>query len=70
MPAEAYWGAQTQRSKENFKIGGHLMPREVIHAFAILKKAAAYPNVQCGVLNQQKADFITKFATKFWPVSY
>ncbi|MBK6611624.1 MAG: class II fumarate hydratase [Sphingobacteriales bacterium] len=60
VPAEAYWGAQTQRSKENFKIGGHLMPREVIHAFAILKKAAAYTNVQCGVLNQQKADFIAQ----------
>ena len=40
VPSDRYWGAQTQRSKENFKIGGQKMPIEVIHAFAILKKAA------------------------------
>lgn len=44
VPADKYWGAQTQRSFENFKIGGELMPREVTHAFGILKKAAALAN--------------------------
>ena len=41
VPADRYWAAQTQRSKENFKIGGEIMPREITHAFGILKKAAA-----------------------------
>jgi fumarate hydratase class II len=50
VPADKYWGAQTQRSRENFTIGGHLMPKEVIRAFAILKKAAAQTNQQLGVL--------------------
>lgn len=44
VPADKYWAAQTQRSKENFKIGGQLMPREIIRAFAFLKKAAAITN--------------------------
>ena len=50
VPADKYWGAQTQRSKENFKIGNQKMPVEVIYAFAILKKAAAMANLECGVL--------------------
>jgi fumarate hydratase class II len=58
VPAQAYWGAQTQRSRENFQIGGHLMPREVIHAFAYLKKAAALANMELGVLPNDKADLI------------
>ncbi|MEI6122363.1 MAG: class II fumarate hydratase [Bacteroidota bacterium] len=58
VPAEKYWGAQTQRSKENFKIGGHLMPKEIIEAFAILKKAAAITNNELGVLSQDKCDLI------------
>ncbi|MCO5190709.1 MAG: lyase family protein, partial [Anaerolineae bacterium] len=41
VPDDKYWGAQTQRSLENFKIGGQTMPREIVYAFAILKKAAA-----------------------------
>ena len=41
VPADKYWGAQTQRSAENFKIGGQKMPIEIVQAFAILKKAAA-----------------------------
>ena len=41
VPADKYWGAQTQRSKENFLIGGDRMPVEIIRAFGILKKAAA-----------------------------
>lgn len=60
VPAEKYWGAQTQRSKENFTIGGQLMPKEVIKAFAILKKAAAYTNNELGVLPKDKAEIIGK----------
>ncbi len=60
VPADKYWGAQTQRSSENFKIGGHQMPIEVIRAFAILKKAAAYTNLDAGVLSQEKADLIAQ----------
>jgi len=60
VPAEKYWGAQTQRSKENFTIGGQLMPKEVISAFAILKKSAAYANTELGVLPQEKADIIAR----------
>ena len=44
VPTDKYWGAQTQRSLENFKIGGEVMPREITHAFGILKKAAAMAN--------------------------
>ena len=60
VPAEKYWGAQTQRSKQNFEIGGQKMPIEVIHAFAILKKAAALTNLECGILSKEKADVIAK----------
>lgn len=58
VPADKYWAAQTQRSLENFKIGGQKMPKEVIRAFAILKKAAAQTNAELGVLEQGKADLI------------
>jgi len=60
VPAEKYWGAQTQRSKENFTIGAQLMPREIIYAFAILKKAAAIANFECGVLTEDKMKLIGK----------
>src|SRR5881628_873482 len=60
VPADKYWGAQTQRSRNNFKIGGHLMPSEVIKAFAILKKAAAQANLELGVLPKEKSDIIGK----------
>ncbi|GAB3825040.1 class II fumarate hydratase [Pontibacter rugosus] len=60
VPADKYWGAQTQRSKENFTIGGQQMPQEVIEAFAILKKSAAQANAELGVLSQDKADIISK----------
>ena len=60
VPADVYWGAQTQRSKENFKTGGHRMPVEVIRAFAILKKAAAQTNLDLGVLSKDKAQLISK----------
>jgi fumarate hydratase, class II len=58
VPADKYWGAQTQRSLENFTIGGHRMPIEVIRAFAILKKAAALTNHELGVLPKDKSDII------------
>jgi fumarate hydratase class II len=58
VPAHVYWGAQTQRSKENFTIGGHQMPLEVIQAFAILKKAAAQTNQELGVLAKDKSEII------------
>jgi fumarate hydratase class II len=62
VPADKYWGAQTQRSKENFTIGGETMkmPIEVIRAFAILKKAAAQANKDLGVLSADKSDIIGK----------
>jgi fumarate hydratase, class II len=60
VPADRYWGAQTQRSKQNFRIGEQRMPIEIIHAFAILKKAAAWTNHDCGVLPEDKADVISR----------
>ena len=60
VPAEQYWGAQTERSRNNFKIGGHKMPIEIIRAFAILKKAAAMANTELGVLPKDKCDIIAK----------
>jgi len=60
VPADKYWGAQTQRSKENFVIGNQLMPKEIIYAFAILKKAAAMANFDCGVLPEEKMKLIGK----------
>ena len=64
VPAEAYYGAQTQRSTENFKIGGprQRMPIEIVRAFAILKKAAAKTNATLGVLDQSKAELIARVA--------
>lgn len=60
VPADKYWGAQTQRSLENFKIGDGRMPVEIIRAFAILKKAAALTNLELGVLTEDKANLIAK----------
>lgn len=58
VPADKYWAAQTQRSMQNFKIGGQKMPKEVIEAFAVLKKAAASTNATLGVLAEDKARLI------------
>lgn len=62
VPADKYWGAQTQRSKQNFTIGVNqfTMPKEIIEAFAILKKAAATTNHELGVLSAEKAEIIAK----------
>lgn len=58
VPADRYWGAQTERSFENFKIGTHRMPPEVIRAFAVLKKAAAQANEKLGMLDAERAELI------------
>ncbi|MBX7180730.1 MAG: class II fumarate hydratase [Bacteroidia bacterium] len=61
VPAEKYWGAQTERSRNNFKIGPEAsMPKEVIYAFAYLKKAAAHANTELGILPAEKRDLISK----------
>lgn len=61
VPADKFWGAQTERSRNNFKIGPEAsMPHEIIEAFAYLKKAAAYTNAELGVLSNEKRDMIAK----------
>ncbi len=62
VPAHVYWGAQTQRSIENFKIAEDInkMPKEIIQAFAYLKKAAALTNLDAGILTKDKCDLIAK----------
>ncbi len=61
VPADKYWGAQTERSRNNFKIGPEAsMPKEIIEAFAYLKKAAAYTNADCGILSAEKRDLIAQ----------
>ncbi len=62
VPATALWGAQTQRSRENFKIGGDRFPREMIKALGILKKCAAMTNAELGLLDKKKTEFILKAA--------
>ena len=54
VPADKYWGAQTERSHENFLIGGEVMPREITRAFGYLKKAAANANCRLGVISEEK----------------
>lgn len=61
VPADKYWGAQTERSRNNFKIGPEAsMPKEIIYAFGFLKKAAAIANHELGVLSSDKKDLISK----------
>ena len=61
VPADKYWGAQTERSRNNFKIGpSGSMPLEVVYGFAYLKKAAAYTNCELGVLAEEKRDLIAQ----------
>jgi len=60
VPSDKYWGAQTERSRNNFKIGPSAsMPIEIVHAFAYLKKAAAHANCELGVLPSDKRDLIS-----------
>ena len=60
VPADKYWAAQTQRSKENFQIGGEIMPREITDAFGVLKKAAAIANFNLGKISEEKLNAISK----------
>jgi fumarate hydratase class II len=60
VPSEKLWGAQTQRSLDNFKIGEERMPHEIIKAFAALKRAAARANFRIGALDSEKAEAITQ----------
>ena len=61
VPLDKYWGAQTERSRNNFKIGEEAsMPKEIIEGFAYLKKAAAFTNCELGVLSSEKRDLIAQ----------
>lgn len=61
VPKDKYWGAQTERSRNNFKIGPEAsMPKEIIYGFAYLKKAAAYANCELGVLPEEKRNLIAQ----------
>lgn len=62
VPADKFWGAQTQRSTENFRIGGDRFPREMIRALGILKKSAALTNHRLGLLSDDKKEVIVKAA--------
>ena len=66
VPSDRYWGAQTQRSFQNFKIGIEKIPMEVIRAFAILKKSAAVANNRLGKLDEQRLKSI-RYVTRFCP---
>lgn len=58
VPADKFWGAQTQRSRENFPIGSERMPKEIVYAFALLKKSAAKANHDLGLMEKDKSDAI------------
>lgn len=58
VPADRYWGAQTERARENFSIGSELMPMEVVRALAVVKKAGAEANLALGLLTEAKCDLI------------
>ena len=62
VPADRYWGAQTQRSLQNFKIGGHRFAPSVVHALGIVKKAAARVNLELGKLDEERATAISRAA--------
>lgn len=62
VPADKYWAAQTERSHENFRIGVEVMPREITHAFGVLKKAAAIANFKLGKLSEEKLNAISQAA--------
>ena len=66
VPASCHWGAQTQRSKDNFRIGGQKQPREIIRAFAFLKEACAKVNARGGRISQEQAleDVIAMLETR------
>lgn len=65
VPADKFWGAQTQRSKENFKIGSEKMPQRVVKAFAILKRSTAIANERLGNLESEKPRRLPLYVTMF-----
>src|SRR5690348_2330563 len=62
VPADRYWGAQAERSRQNFRIGGDRMPIEIVHALGIVKLAAAGANVELALLDERRADAISRAA--------
>ncbi len=62
VPADRYWGAQTERSRQNFRIGGDRMPIEIVHALGIVKLAAAAANLELGLLDERRAGAISRAA--------
>src|SRR5246127_582346 len=62
VPADRYWGAQTERSRQNFRIGGERMPIEIVHALGIVKLAAAAANLELGLIDERRADAISRAA--------
>ncbi len=62
VPADRYWGAQTERSRQNFRIGGDRMPIEIVHALGIVKLAAAAANLELGLLDERRAGAISHAA--------
>ena len=64
VPADCYWGAQTQRSYQNFRIGTEKMPVEIIRAFAVLKRAAAMANCRLGKLDEKRCGLIAEVCTE------
>lgn len=64
IPEDKYWGAVTQRSLENFKIGNHPIPKALIYALAQIKKSAAQANFETGSLNQEKAKLIIQVSNE------
>ena len=69
VPSDRYWGAQTQRSLQNFKIGGQRMPKSLIHSLAVAKHAAATANEQLGKLDPKLASAIREAAQEVRPRS-
>src|SRR5437868_13356897 len=62
VPADRYWGAQTERSKHNFKIGNERMPMPIVRALAIVKLASAQTNLELGLIDQRRARAIVRAA--------
>ena len=62
VPADRYWGAQTERSRQNFRIGGDRMPLPIIHALGMVKLAATQTNLALGLIDEGRADAIMRAA--------
>jgi fumarate hydratase class II len=69
VPADRLWGAQTQRSLENFRIGGETMPLAVVHALAVVKRCAARTNAALGLLPPPLCDCIVAAADAGWTIT-